>query len=65
MTPQQLHEDFTKNRKYGSLEFEYRAGELVFVRRKETLIPAAHENDSTAVPRGEHGTNHRVGAKNY
>lgn len=64
MTPAQLHEDFTRNRKYGSLEFEYRAGELVFVRRKETLIPAsAHENDSTAVPRGEHGTNNRVGNK--
>ena len=64
MTPSQLHDDFTKNRRYGSLEFEYRAGELVFVRRKETLIPATHEKNSTVVPRRENGTHYRDTTEN-
>lgn len=59
MTPSQLLDDFTKNRRYGSIEFEYRAGELVFVRRKETLIPATYEKNSTVVPRRENGTHDR------
>jgi hypothetical protein len=65
MRPSDLLDDFTKNHRYGSIEFEYRAGELVFVRRKETLIPATHEKNSTVVPRRDDGTHERDFSKNY
>ena len=65
MTPTQLLDDFTKNRRYGSIEFEYRAGQLVFVRRKETLIPATYEKNSTVTPRMEDGAYNRDANKNY
>jgi hypothetical protein len=67
MSPSQLIDDFTKNHRYGSLEFEFRAGELTFVRKKETLIPASasYEKNSMVAPRGEHGVNYRDTDKTY
>lgn len=64
MTPSQLLDDFTKNHRYGSIEFEYRAGQLVFVRRKETLVPH-NEKNSTVVPRTENGTHKSNQPENY
>lgn len=43
-----LIDDWTKNYRWGTLEFEYRAGELVFARAKETFIPPSEKN--SAVP---------------
>jgi hypothetical protein len=64
MTPSELLKDFTTNGRYGSIEFEFRAGEIVFVRKKETLMPH-NEKNSTVVPRGENGTYNRDANKNY
>jgi len=62
MTPTELLRDFTTNKRYGSIEFEYRAGELVFVRKKETLMPH-YEKNSTVTPRMDNGTHKSVEPK--
>ena len=59
MTPTQMIDDFTKKRGYGSLEFEFRDGVIVFVRRKETFMPSYEKNSMVAPSRGEHGVNYR------
>jgi hypothetical protein len=64
MRPSELLDDFTKRRGYGSIEFEFRDGVIVFVRRKETFI-TAQEKNSAAVPRGEHGTHNRDTNQTY
>jgi hypothetical protein len=65
MTPQQLIVDFEKNKRYGSLEFEFRAGELTFVRRKETLIPHSEKNSAAVPVRRENGTYNRDANQTY
>ncbi len=65
MTPSQLLDDYTKNKRYGSIEFVYKDGNIVFVKKVETLITSAsYEKNSTAAPRGDYGVNHRDFPKN-
>lgn len=49
-----LIDDFTKNFRYGTLEFEYRNGELVFARCKETFIPPSEKNSAVGPLRVRH-----------
>jgi hypothetical protein len=55
-TIESLVADFQKRKLWGALEFEFKAGVLVFIRKKETLQPS--EKNSVG-PRGENGANHR------
>jgi hypothetical protein len=67
MTPTQLLDDYTKNKRYGSIEFVYKDGNIVFVKKVETLLTtASYEKNSTAAPRErENGVNHRDTTQNY
>lgn len=59
----QLINDFTTNLRYGTIEFEYRAGELVFARAKETFIPPSEKNSAVTM-RKPNGTYDEKLAKN-
>ena len=66
MTPSQMIDDFAKRKGYGSLEFEFRDGEITFIRRKETFITVTHGKNPTVAPtRGEHGVNNGFSTENY
>jgi hypothetical protein len=65
MKPTQLLEDFASNKRYGSIEFVYKGGNIVFVKKIETLIPEApYEKNSMEAPRGTNGVDHRKSATN-
>jgi len=65
MTPSQLLDDYAKNKRFGSIEFVYKCGNIVFVKKVETLITSApYEKNSMAAPRGDNGVNHEHFTKN-
>lgn len=63
MTPAELLSDYAKNKRFGSIEFVYKGGNIVFVKKVETLITAPYEKNSMEAPRGEHGVNHRISSE--
>jgi hypothetical protein len=63
MTPTELLKDFESNRRYGTLEFVFKDGNVVFMKKVETLLP--YEKNSMAAPKEYHGTNHRFSSEDY
>ena len=52
MNPTDLHNRFAKEGKYGSIEFVYKGGKIVFAKATETFVSSpADENNSDGVPR--------------
>jgi len=65
MTPAELLSDYKANKRYGSIEFVYKDGNIVFVKKVETLITAANGKNPNVAPRGEHGVNNGHLSENY
>jgi hypothetical protein len=65
MTPTELLSDYKTNKRYGSIEFVYKGGNIVFVKKVETLITAADGKNPIVAPRGENGTHNGNIPENY
>ena len=53
--PSELHEHFTRNKKYGTLKFVYKAGRLVFTAVEQTFVADADEKNSKPMREDNHG----------
>ena len=55
IAPNELHDHFTRNKKYGTLKFVYKAGKLVFTAVEQTFVAEANENNSKLMREEAHG----------
>jgi len=57
LQPSELHEHFTRNKKYGTLKFVYKAGRLVFTAVEQTFVADADEKNSKLMREEHNGAN--------